>query len=121
MLEKEEEGEENLIRNLKKIDFKEASYMIGIARNSVNEQNLKNARNKILNMIELIFYMYTYYIMHCNKRAMCIYIHKYVLLCVVFNLNKYSLIIRINQFLEHPSPPINLDNRRSALIHFSKL
>ncbi|KAJ8720806.1 hypothetical protein PYW08_006271 [Mythimna loreyi] len=40
LLEKEEDGEESLIRNHKKIDLKDASYMIGAAWDSVKEQNL---------------------------------------------------------------------------------
>lgn len=52
LLEKEEEGEESLVRNHKKIDLKDASYMIGTAWNGVKEQNLRNAWNKILSMVE---------------------------------------------------------------------
>ena len=37
----EEEEEESLIRNHKKIDLKDAFYMIGAAWESVKEQNLK--------------------------------------------------------------------------------
>lgn len=48
LLDKEEDGEESLIRNHKKIDLKEASYMIGTAWDSVKQQNLKRGWNKIL-------------------------------------------------------------------------
>ena len=48
LLEKEDDEEESLIRNHKKIDLKDASYMIGAAWDSVKEQNLKKAWNKVL-------------------------------------------------------------------------
>lgn len=50
LLEKEEDGEKSLIRNHKKIDLKDASYMIGAAWDSVKEQNLKKAWNKVLDI-----------------------------------------------------------------------
>ncbi|XP_049780629.1 jerky protein homolog-like [Schistocerca cancellata] len=48
LLEREEDGEESLLRNDKNIDLKDASYMISAAWNSVKEENLKKAWNKIL-------------------------------------------------------------------------
>jgi len=53
ILEKEEEGEGSLIRNNKKIDLKDASYMIEAAWNSKKEQNLKNLCNKVLCLVEI--------------------------------------------------------------------
>ncbi|XP_049816469.1 jerky protein homolog-like [Schistocerca nitens] len=52
LLEREEDGEESLLRNHKNIDLKDTSYMISAAWNGVKEENLKKAWNKILDTEE---------------------------------------------------------------------
>ncbi|XP_049785920.1 cyclic nucleotide-gated cation channel beta-3-like [Schistocerca cancellata] len=49
LLEREEDGEESLLRN---IDLKDKSYMISAAWNSAKEENLEKAWNKILDTEE---------------------------------------------------------------------
>ncbi|CAK1591568.1 unnamed protein product [Parnassius mnemosyne] len=53
-VEREEEGEENLIRNYKKIDLKDAFYMVISSRAAWDslKQNYKKASNIILSIAE---------------------------------------------------------------------